>query len=519
MAAQTKQSGQDMPALSFDAYKVLLPSIIGIAMSNASINLAVQQAHRSTGVSTFSGWVALAASIIFAALFAATLHVKRFPKKAIFLSTFIAIHVSGLSALSLAIIEVVGLQVPAAITLLLQTGVMAGSTLISFYWMRKLRGTSAQAVLAVAFCALALSEIVTFAFSFAGEPAWYAAAFALSFAQFGTTRASRAMDVPGDSFPAISELYFGTDENRFSNRSFLVTAAIGIWFISIPIGMARGFSTGDPVYMSTLPRFLMTLFTCVVSVAWVRFGLASRMHATTTSIWVVIEILLAVGAILFALFPTNTGLGASLAMASALVLNAFVQYMTIAFISFGWRDAYYYAAAAWVAVKALTVLGMELDRLIAALAPSNTAAILSVMGLFVLIAAQVVFTRLLTAPSEVSEVQAARKNGDVITEDDVRKIPLMGVMAIAPQSQVPLPSTIPNVHVAQSVMQMGETFGLSGREIEVCTLYALGHTQQHISEELHLSTNTVHTHVKRIYNKTDLHSRQEILDYINEYGV
>ena len=68
-------------------------------------------------------------------------------------------------------------------------------------------------------------------------------------------------------------------------------------------------------------------------------------------------------------------------------------------------------------------------------------------------------------------------------------------------------------------MEMAQTFGLTGREVEVLTLYALGHTQARVSEELKLSPNTVHTHIKRIYDKTDLHSRQEILDYIAEYGT
>ena len=105
-----------------------------------------------------------------------------------------------------------------------------------------------------------------------------------------------------------------------------------------------------------------------------------------------------------------------------------------------------------------------------------------------------------------------------ITEDDVRRIPLMGVLAISPQAETPLPSKTPDVHIATSVLEIGQRFGLTGREVEVLTLYALGHTQARVSEELQLSTNTVHTHIKRIYEKTDLHSRQEILDYISEYG-
>ena len=91
-------------------------------------------------------------------------------------------------------------------------------------------------------------------------------------------------------------------------------------------------------------------------------------------------------------------------------------------------------------------------------------------------------------------------------------------MAIASESEAALSSATPDVHIATSVIEIGQRFGLTGREIEVLTLYALGHTQARVSEELQLSTNTVHTHIKRIYDKTDLHSRQEILDYIAQYG-
>lgn len=65
--------------------------------------------------------------------------------------------------------------------------------------------------------------------------------------------------------------------------------------------------------------------------------------------------------------------------------------------------------------------------------------------------------------------------------------------------------------------QLQEQFMLSDRETEVLTLYALGLTQRKIADELCISPGTAHTHIKRIYAKTDLHSRQEILDYIAQY--
>ena len=42
----------------------------------------------------------------------------------------------------------------------------------------------------------------------------------------------------------------------------------------------------------------------------------------------------------------------------------------------------------------------------------------------------------------------------------------------------------------------------------------LGHTQARIAEELSITPDTVHAHIKRIYAKCDLHSRQDFLDYM-----
>lgn len=68
-----------------------------------------------------------------------------------------------------------------------------------------------------------------------------------------------------------------------------------------------------------------------------------------------------------------------------------------------------------------------------------------------------------------------------------------------------------------SAEELGRQFMLSEREIEVLSLYALGWTQKRVAEELYISPGTAHAHIKRIYAKTGLHSRQEILDYMQEY--
>ena len=54
------------------------------------------------------------------------------------------------------------------------------------------------------------------------------------------------------------------------------------------------------------------------------------------------------------------------------------------------------------------------------------------------------------------------------------------------------------------------------RETEVRHAYARPYAGK-IAEELCIAPGTAHTHVKRIYSKTDLHSRQALLDYIERY--
>ena len=46
----------------------------------------------------------------------------------------------------------------------------------------------------------------------------------------------------------------------------------------------------------------------------------------------------------------------------------------------------------------------------------------------------------------------------------------------------------------------------------------LGHTQKKVAEELFITPATAHSHIKRIYSKCGMHSRQEILEYLNSYG-
>ena len=72
----------------------------------------------------------------------------------------------------------------------------------------------------------------------------------------------------------------------------------------------------------------------------------------------------------------------------------------------------------------------------------------------------------------------------------------------------------PSDPIAAGVACVAARYQLSPREAEVCEYLARGRSQTYIREALFLSKNTVATHVRRIYTKLDVHSKQELIDLV-----
>lgn len=65
---------------------------------------------------------------------------------------------------------------------------------------------------------------------------------------------------------------------------------------------------------------------------------------------------------------------------------------------------------------------------------------------------------------------------------------------------------------ASAIARISQNFKFSERETEVFTLFVKGRSIKRVAEELYLSIGTVNTYLRRIYQKTEVHSRQELLD-------
>lgn len=72
--------------------------------------------------------------------------------------------------------------------------------------------------------------------------------------------------------------------------------------------------------------------------------------------------------------------------------------------------------------------------------------------------------------------------------------------------------------LAQQCDRVSQAFDLSQREREVLSLIMQGRNVPAVAEELVVSRNTVQTHVRHIYERFGVHSRQELVAFVNEFG-
>ncbi|WP_302963595.1 response regulator transcription factor [uncultured Adlercreutzia sp.] len=81
--------------------------------------------------------------------------------------------------------------------------------------------------------------------------------------------------------------------------------------------------------------------------------------------------------------------------------------------------------------------------------------------------------------------------------------------AAAPESEESL---------AQRLRDAAKEFGLSKREEEIAQLVAEGKNNAVIQERLCITESTLRTHLRNIYGKAAVHSRQELVDVLRTYG-
>ena len=80
------------------------------------------------------------------------------------------------------------------------------------------------------------------------------------------------------------------------------------------------------------------------------------------------------------------------------------------------------------------------------------------------------------------------------------------------EAEVPVEQADP---IAVACEAISARHGVSEREAEVLELLARGNTRASIAEKLCISENTARVHVKNIYAKLHIHSKQQLIDMVD----
>jgi DNA-binding CsgD family transcriptional regulator len=97
-----------------------------------------------------------------------------------------------------------------------------------------------------------------------------------------------------------------------------------------------------------------------------------------------------------------------------------------------------------------------------------------------------------------------------LTERDVAKITRVRARVPFRESDERSPASLED-----KVFALAEEYGITGRGLEVLMLLAKGRTGTRIEQELYMSRGTVNTHLRRLYQKLGVHTRQDLLDLID----
>ncbi|BDE97660.1 helix-turn-helix transcriptional regulator [Raoultibacter timonensis] len=490
----------------FKAYLPLWPFVLGLAFARSGLIVASYGSYTQTDEGVFTdGGMLIALAILGLYWLVATIRKTRYSKRQVSRLMNASTALEAAMLVGLTVMEVLAIQ-NNGVKLAFCAGCTLFGSLAIYYWLRRARGSTTTVTVVFAFGALFVSEIIIYACALLPHVVAYVVGALLVIAQYPCIAASRTRSrlllAPPDT---EARDYFGFAKSLVSNKQFLVVTAIGIALLSIVIGLLRGYPDGEPIAFTMTTRIAYMLLTMALSAAIIALVVRGKGQVMTVGIWIIMQSLACLALVAYAAFPESLDIGALFTTTLNAMMVGFTWYAVVAFVSYGWRDPYYYAIACW-----LVWLGSRAIARIVLLEayPLTTNDLLTgmIMAALLLVSAQSVFVQFIYI--------AKRENEDEHDKITSRQSALVKLMGLDSNESL---SGMRQATMQHNAEEMGKQFLLSDREVEVLALYALGFTQKRVAEELYISQGTAHAHIKRIYAKTGLHSRQEILDYMKQY--
>ena len=494
-------------------HKPLAWSILGLAFCRAGLIVGSYGGYRYSDEGVYSDGVMLVALAVLAVLWLLIAITKcRLSHRVVRSIAFASILIEAFSLVMIGMLEIAPPEIDAAAShFLASTLCTLGGLACMSYWLRRARDCAAITAVIYAFGALFVSELLIFASIFMpeGVSCFYAAALVLL--QLPCMTLARKKPLACDIKTISSENdFFNFTKNTMTSKVFLATICVSIGVLSCADGFLRGYPDGSSIAFQPTTRLADLMLILALCTTIIVLTCKHHHRVMTVGIFVLMEALACIALLCYSAWPDALDIGAIFTTNLNALLVGFSWYIILAFMSYGWRCPYYYAIAGWIVW--LGCRGIARIALINVTAVSqNDLLMLAAVFTMIVISTQVSFVNFLN----VRKFEAVPEEELTHQQKAVQTSPVVKVLGLDDHHESL--ADVRQATMRHNAEEVGKQFLLSEREVEVLSLYALGWTQKRVAEELFISPGTAHAHIKRIYAKTGLHSRQEILDYMEKY--
>ena len=486
---------------SLTAYAALIPIIAGLALSHIAM-IVSGLSGLTSGFEVLSSGLGTGIASVPILVAMVVLYKARSPlsQRSVDAAFFISIAVQ---CASIAALGLLAAKAPSA-----SIGLSAIASLSSWIsilsWLRRMQAASSIAAVIVTFGALSIAEPIVYAFVLMPSDdaclvAGLLALLQLPLALYVSKRGPLACPVE----EAPSTGYFGFESAKTDNPRLFLTMTVSISALSFAMGVVEGSPFRFVEGGAPLPDASYLVVTTAVTVGIAIGAILRPRTMMTTGIWILMQGLGITALLFYAAFPERLSIGAAVSTTLSAVMTGLVWYLIMAFSHYGTKDPFFYGLAGWLAY----LLPRALVQIVVGHTPgpflSDPTLLAALSGAMILASTQFVFIRLL---------KTAYSDTDAAQESTQRLEKLLGLKG-AQMSGASMRKEL----ILHDAGKLQKEFGLSDREAEVIGLYALGKTQQAIAEDLCITPATVRVHIKHVYAKTDLHSRQEIIDRMNSF--
>lgn len=287
-------------------------------------------------------------------------------------------------------------------------------------------------------------------------------------------------------------------------RSTLVRLIVGIALFSFVLGVSRGFPFGESIKLSPSFQLVQHVGVTVAALGVMWWALVKGRRLRFSVLWQAQLAALAVGVIMLSTLDPFTGqIGATLIAVTNLFQVGFLWFTSYDVARHRALPPYLVVGFFWF----LHLFFRESGRLVM-LGIGNHGEfeqMLVIAGTICLLAMSVGF--LLTDAIPRTRPLFAEDCSDGGAPSTREECPVFSALA---NGDVRVPDE------SDRLMQVREQYGLTKRETEVLSFLAEGRSSSYIAGELYLSDNTVRSYVKNIYQKLDVHSKQDLIDFMKK---